>query len=658
MQSTALHTARSEKILIVDDDAKMCRSLNSLLQQSGYSVHTATRGDAALRRMQSEGFDLFLLDIVIPDLDGFQLLDHILQHHPATPVIMMTGDVSVDSAIQALRKGAYDYLKKPFEPEELIKTVGNALRQKFLVERNRAMEKRLRISERRFRFMVQNSPDMIYTLDTRGRFTFVNEASEKLFGYRPAELLGQPYESILQEEDRPRAQWRFNERRTGKRATSGYELRLKSGPHKQSDAVGTEVAVVEVNATGVYRQNTESEQSDHVGTYGVVRDMTSRKILETQLLQAKKLQALGNLAGGIAHDFNNLLMGIQGIVSLLLFRIDPDSPHLDQLKTIEQYVQDGAGLTRQLLSYARGGSLEVQPVDVNSLIRKQNRLFGRTHKEICIQESLVAEVLPVNADASQLEQVLLNVYVNSGHAMPDGGRLRVNSENVLLDTQHLLVKSAGLKPGRYVKISVSDTGHGMDEETQQRIFDPFFTTKHLGRGSGLGLYVSYGIIKNHGGHIQVVSKQHAGTTVTIYLPASERSVSHPRDPNPQMILGRETILLVDDEEKIRSVCRENLKLLGYTVITAESGSRALEIYREKGSRIDVVVLDMIMPEMSGKETYRRLKQIDPDCRILIASGYTLKEDIAEFPRSANDAFIQKPFKIEELSMMIQKLLQC
>jgi len=649
--------ARSQKVLVVDDDKKMCTSLKSLLQQAGYTVQTASQGSGALSRMQSEAFDLFLLDIVIPDLDGFQLLDHILKHYTDTPAIMMTGDVSVDSAIQALRKGAYDYLKKPFEPEELVKTVGNALRQKILVEKNRAMEKRLKISERRFRFMVQNSPDMIYTLDPQGRFTFINEASEKLFGYRPQDLMGKPYDVILYEEDRARARWRFNERRTGRRATSGYELRLRAGPHKEADASGTEVAVVEINATGVYRHRSEPEQSEHVGTYGVVRDMTSRKILETQLLQAKKLQALGNLAGGIAHDFNNLLMGIQGLVSLLLFRTEPDSPFLDQLKTIEQYVQDGAGLTRQLLSYARGGNLEVQPVDVNGLIRKQNRLFGRTHKEICIQENLVADVLSVNADASQIEQVLLNVYVNAGHAMPEGGRLRVSSENVLIDPKNLLVQSAGVKPGRYVKITISDTGHGMDEETQQRIFDPFFTTKHLGRGSGLGLYVSYGIIKNHGGHIQVVSKQHAGTTVTVYLPASEHPVAHPRDPAPGMILGRETVLLVDDEEKIRTVCRENLKLLGYSVITAEGGKRALEIYHKKADRIDVVVLDMIMPEMSGKETYRRLKQIDPECRVLIASGYTFEEDVADFPRDTNDAFIQKPFKIEALSMMIQELMQ-
>ena len=647
---------KSQKILVVDDDRKMCASLKALLQQSGYTVESATGGGEALRRIDSEPFDLFLLDIVIPDLDGFQLLDHVLNHHSDIPVIMMTGDVSADSAIQALRKGAYDYLKKPFEPEELIQTVGNALRQKILLEKNRSMEKRLKISERRFRFMVQNSPDMIYTLDPRGRFTFVNEASEKLFGYRPADLMGKTYETVLCEDDLPRAQWRFNERRTGRRATNGFEVRLKSGPYKEAEVPGNDVAVVEINATGVYRRRPASEENEHVGTYGVVRDMTSRKILETQLLQAKKLQALGNLAGGIAHDFNNLLMGIQGIVSLLLYRMEPDSPFLDSLKTVEQYVQDGAGLTRQLLSYARGGSLEVQPVDINALIRKQNRLFGRTHKEIRIEENLVSDVLSVNADSSQIEQVLLNVYVNAGHAMPEGGRLRVSSENIRIDAKHLLLQSTGLRPGRYVKITISDTGHGMDEETQLRIFDPFFTTKHLGRGSGLGLYVSYGIIKNHGGHIQVVSRQNSGTSVTIYLPANNHLNVQPREPAPEMILGRETVLLVDDEEKIRSVCRDNLKLLGYSVITAESGKRALEIYQDKRDRIDVVVLDMIMPEMNGKETYRRLKQIDPECRVLIATGYTLEEDKIDVPRDAKDAFIQKPFKIEALSMMIQDMM--
>ncbi len=642
-------------VFVVDDEKRMCESIKALLRPRGYEVTAVTSGELALRTIDKKNYDLFLLDICIPDLDGFSLMEHILNRLPDTPVIMMTGDVSVDSAVKALRKGAYDYLKKPFETEELVKTIDNALRQKMLQEINQEMEDRLRTSERRFRFMVQNSPDMIYTLDSNGRFTFINNAAERLFGYRSTDLVGKSYDTVMYEEDLDKACWRFNERRTGKRATSGYELRLKTGPHRESRiAQHPEFAVVELNATGVYRR--AGTRKELIGTYGVARDMTFRKILETQLLQAKKIEALGNLSGGIAHDFNNLLMGIQGIVSLVLFKMEPNNPFMDQLKMIEQYVQDGAGLTRQLLTFVKGGAMEIQPTDVNALIKKQSRLFGRTRKAIKITETLAPDVLPIEADASQIEQVLLNIYVNAGHAMPEGGELLVRTENTRLTEKSVLAHSSSMTPGNYVKITVSDTGIGMDDATQLRIFDPFFTTKKIGKGSGLGLYSAYGIIKNHDGHIQVSSTRNKGTTFMIHLPATERRICQPENPSPRRIIGRETILLVDDEEKIRDVCRESLKLLGYSVVTADSGDRAVEIFKEMVDTIDVVVLDMIMPGLSGKETYRYLKQLKPSVKVLVASGYSIDIQEGDFLSDGCSLMIQKPFKIDHLSMKIQELV--
>ncbi|MFZ0610814.1 MAG: response regulator [Desulfobacterales bacterium] len=642
-------------VFVVDDELRMCESLKALLQPRGYDVTAATSGEEAFRIIGRQNFDLFLLDICIPDHDGFSLMEHILNQLPDTPVIMMTGEASVDSAVKALREGAYDYLKKPFETEELVKTIDNALRQKMLQEINQEMEDRLRASEKRFRFMVQQSPDMIYTLDAHGRFTFINSAAEKLFGYRATDLVGKSYQTMLYETDIDKACWKFNERRTGKRATSAFELRLKPGPRKESEAGRPgDFAVVELNATGVYRRAGTRRQL--IGTYGVARDKTFRKILETQLLQAKKIEALGNLAGGIAHDFNNLLMGIQGIVSLILFKIEAGSPFKSQLQTVEQYIQDGAGLTRQLLTFVRGGALEIQPTDVNALLQKQNQLFGRTRKAIRITEKLAPKVLLIEADPSQIEQVFLNIYVNAGHAMPGGGELHVQTANVRLTEKSLLTRSRNLKPGRYVKISVSDTGIGMDESIVQRIFDPFFTTKKLGKGSGLGLYSAYGIIKNHGGHIQVTSKQGSGTTFTIYLPATERKLEPSEAPAPRQVLGRETVLLVDDEDRIREVCREGLKLLGYSVVVAESGERAVELYKKMAGAIDIVVLDMIMPGLSGKETYLHLKLINPKVRVLIASGYSVDQDGADIMDGETHPMIQKPFKIEDLSLKIQEVM--
>ena len=649
---------RRPAVFVVDDETKMCSSLRSILERRGFDVETATSGRTALQIMAKKNFDLFLLDVFIPDVDGFHLMENIFARHPNAPVVMMTGDASVDSALKALKRGAYDFLKKPFEPEHLEKTIENAIRQKILTEKSRHMETRLKASERRFRFMIQKSPDMIYTLDKNGKFTFVNDAAEELFGYKATELLGKHYNRILHQEDTRKALWRFNERRTGNRATAGYELRLKTGPLKKTtEPKHPGYAIVELNATGLYRQKRTGLRPELIGTYGVARDKTYRKILEAQLLQAKKMEAIGNLAGGIAHDFNNLLMGIQGIVSLMLLKMEPENPFLDQVRTIEQYVQDAAGLTRQMLTFARGGAVETKPTDINALIEKQSRMFGRTRKEIDISESLVPNVMPVEADDSQIEQVLLNLYVNAGHAMPDGGKLKVKTENVLLSEGNFLIKSTQLIPGRHVKVTVSDTGHGMDEKTMQRIFDPFFTTKNLGKGSGLGLYCAYGIIKNHGGHIQVVSKEGVGTTFIIYLPASEKEITVTDTPSPDRIVGRETVLLIDDEERVRNTCRDSLKLLGYAVMTASSGEEAIKIYAEKTDIIDIIVLDMIMPGIGGKETYRRLREINPNVRVLLASGYAVDGKGREIMDAGCNAYIQKPFKVEQLSILIRDLME-
>lgn len=644
-------------VLVVDDEQKMCRSVKTMLENRGLEVETATSGKAAMETIGKKQFDLFLLDIFIPDIDGFGLMERILSRRPDAPVVLMTGDASVDSAVHALKRGAHDYLRKPFEAEDLEKTIHNALRQRRLLEENRIMEDRLKVSEKKFRFMIQNSPDMIYTLDKRGYFTFVNEAATDLFGYHSTDLIGKHYQSILYKDDITRSRWRFNERRTGDRATAGFELRLRPGPRSKAvNGKKPEYAVAELNATGMYRREEPRGPRIQVGTYGVARDTTYRKALETQLIQAKKMEAIGNLAGGLAHDFNNLLMGVQGVVSLMRLKMEPDNPFLKQVRTIEQYVQDGAGLTRQLLTLAKGGALEIKPTDVNELIRKQSRMFGRTRKEITITEDLVPKVLPVLADSSQIEQVLLNLYVNAGHAMPEGGRIAIKTENIYLSHEHVLMGSTNLKPGKHVKITVSDTGIGMDEQTLERIFDPFFTTKRFGKGSGLGLYVAYGIIKNHGGFIQVVSKKRVGTTFTIFLPATESSAARTDEPSPQKILGRETILIVDDEEQVLTVCGDSMKLLGYTVYTASSGDKAVGIFNDKSETIDVVVLDMIMPGLSGKETYRRLKQIDPQVRVLLASGYAMEGQAEEILKEGCTGFIQKPFQIEQLSLTIQEIM--
>ena len=483
------------KILIVDDEPRMCDSLSGLLAaEQDYEIHTATSGQDALKILSENKFDLALLDIMMPEMDGHQLMDHIKAMNPETYVIFLTGHASLDSAVKALRKGAYDYLKKPFEYEELLKTVQNALNQKRLKREKENINVELEISKERYRYLVQNSPDIIYTLDAQGNFTFVSDAVERLLGCISGELIGQYYSSIVYEKDVEKAKWFFNERRTGDRANSGIELRLKvSNDNGQFKSCEVRHLTVDLKSTGMYDMPVEESNKKYLGTHGVARDISDRKELESQLQHAHKMEAVGTLAGGIAHDFNNLLMGIQGYASLMLLNIDSTHPYYQKLQNIEEYVQSGAELTKQLLGFARGGKYDVKPIDLNELVSKASRMFGRTKKEVIFHSKYQEDIWLVDADHGQVEQVLLNIFVNAWHAMPGGGDLHVETRNRNLDVSS--VKPFDLQPGRYVELYIADNGMGMDEKTRERIFEPFFTTKEMGRGTGLGLASAYGIIR-------------------------------------------------------------------------------------------------------------------------------------------------------------------
>ena len=380
-----------------------------------------------------------------------------------------------------------------------------------------------------------------------------------------------------------------------------------------------------------------------------------RKKLEAQFQQAQKMESIGTLAGGIAHDFNNVLMGIQGHASLMLLDTDPDHPHFERLKGTENMVQTGANLTKQLLGFAKGGKYDVKPTDLNELIKKGYEMFARTKKEITIHNKYQKDIWPVEVDRGQIDQVLLNLYINAWHAMPDGGGLYIETSNVVLDHNH--TNPLGVKPGNYVKISVTDTGIGMDEATQQRIFDPFFTTKEMGRGTGLGLAFAHGILENHGGIINIDSEKGKGTTFDIHLPASKKEVTKKEKKLEDKILkGTETVLFVDDENMILNVGKDMLREMGYKVLLAGSGKEAVEVYRKHKDKVDLVIVDMIMPEMGGGEAYSRMKKNNPKVKALLASGYSIDGQAAEIMELGCDGFIQKPFNVKKLSGKIREIL--
>ena len=397
------------------------------------------------------------------------------------------------------------------------------------------------------------------------------------------------------------------------------------------------------------------------GALSSAHDITERKWveeekrrLEQRLRQADKMETIRTLAGGIAHGFNNLLMGIQGYASLTLLDVDPSHPHYERMKRIEEQVQSGTDLTKQLLGFARGGRHEVKPNDMNDIIKKTSSMFGRTTKEIKIYQKYGGNLWTVEVDRGQMDQMFMNLYMNAWQAMPGGGEITLETENVLLEEEQAFPYA--ITPGKYVKITVTDTGTGMDEKTRERIFDPFFTTKEMGRGTGLGLATVYWIIKGHNGMINVYSEPGHGTTFTIYLPASEKEAVKEKTATGTIARGTETILLVDDEQMVLEVSKNLLEYMGYRVYPAGSGQEAIAIYTEKRSEIDLVILDMIMPGLSGGETFDRLREIDPEIRVLLYSGYSIEGKVQQIMDRGCNGFIQKPFQLKNLSQKVREIL--
>lgn len=506
------------------------------------------------------------------------------------------------------------------------------------IQDRKEAEEALRESESRFHNLFDLSPQAIaLTAVETGRYIDVNDKLCELTKYSKDELIGRTSTEIeLYSKDN---RGRFIKELQASGEVHGLEMDFKT---KDGSIINTLM----------FSKTIRISSEPLILT--ILFDMTDRKRLEAQFQQAQKMEAIGTLAGGIAHDFNNLLMGIQGRASLMLMDTATTHPHYEHLQGIEDYVKSAADLTKQLLGFARGGKYEVKPTDLNELIKNQNRMFGRTKKEITIHGKYEKNLWIAEVDQGQIEQVLLNLYVNAWQSMPGGGDLYIQTENVALDENY--IKPFEVKPGKYVKISVTDTGVGMDETTRQRIFDPFFTTKEMGRGTGLGLATVYGIIKNHEGFINVYSEKGEGTTFNIYLPASEKEIIEEKELAKEVIKGTETVLLVDDENVIIYAVELLLKEMGYKTLIARSGKETVKIYKKNKDKIDVVILDMIMPDMGGGETYDRLKEINPDIKVLLSSGYSINGEATEILERGCNGFIQKPYRSRELSQKIRKIL--
>lgn len=497
-------------------------------------------------------------------------------------------------------------------------------------------------AEEVYRSLIHSSADAIVIYNLELKATYTSPMFTQLFGWTADELSAGNIHYIPETEKSTIARPLMNVIETGTPCHSVETKRTtKDG------------RLIEVSISA---SRFDDHEGKPAGILMILRDISDKKRLEAQLQHIERMEAIGTLAGGIAHDFNNLLMAIQGGISLMRYGLEPSHPDYKNFLDIEKQIERGSRLTSQLLGYARKGKYEVHPLNINDVLIESAETLQRTRKDISIHYDLSPQLHSVEADVHQLEQVLMNLFINASDAMTDGGDMYLRTRNVPSDA--MTDKAYDPKPGDYIMLEIKDTGIGMDEKTMNRIFDPFFTTKDMGRGTGLGLASVYGIVKSHAGYIDVNSGKGRGTTFSIYLPATRQKAKKIAvSGNSKAIKGQGIILLVDDESLILEIGANMLKTLGYTVLTADSGRQALKVFNAYKEQIDMVILDMIMPDISGGRAFDDIRKLNPDVAVLLSSGYSIDGKASEIMARGCNGFIQKPYSIEKLSRKIKEIME-
>ena len=637
------------RVLVVDDDLSHAEMVVQFLRLSeawaDADVETAPTYDQALLRLTTATYDVAFFDYWLGSRDGLELLREIRQRGVSTPVIVLTSRGAEEVAVEAMKAGAADYLSKThLSVEALERTIRYALALRAGEQQRQQAEAALRASEERFRALVENSSDALLLLDAEGRVSYMTASSQRHLGWKPHDVVGRSIFEFLHPEDRGTITARMAEALQTPTAPVTAEVRFH-----HADGSDRTMEIVAVN-----RLTDASVRAIVIKA----SDITDKRRLEEHLRQVQKMEAVGALAGGVAHDFNNLLTAILGYCNLMLDDVPKEDPLRQDLEEIRSAGERAAALTRQLLAFSRRQMLQPQIVDINTLVRQLEKLLHRLLTEdIVLVTALAPDLQTVKVDPASIEQVLVNLAVNSRDAMPEGGQLTIETANVELDEVYAETHVTVI-PGRYVMLAVGDTGEGIDAATKARIFEPFFTTKEQGKGSGLGLATVYGIVKQSGGYIWVYSELGHGTVFKVYFPVAESRSGAAREGGGSADLRTqawETVLLVEDEDAVRALGREVLRRHGYVVLEARHGVDALRLAERHPDDIHLMITDVVMPHMSGRELAERLCSARPNMKVLFMSGYT---DHALMNRALTpgSSFLQKPFTPETFARKVRQVL--
>lgn len=640
---------KKKKVMIVDNQPELLRFMTSLLEKRSCEVVTAEDSLSALEMLKAYIPEVIFIDLIMPNITGDKLCQIIrgIPELKDVPLIILSA-VAREQELNFAQFGANACIAKgPFNKmaehilyvlDQLEKGILSDLTEKVLGlhdVNSRSITKELLLLKKRLEVILGSMSEGIMELSSEGRIVFANPAALDLLGLAEEKVLASYFIDQFQGTDRRRIE------------------NLLQAVDNTPQTISKDLPVV-LHDKQVSLNIIPITDEEHKPIIVILTDVSKQRRMEAQLRHAQKMESIGTLAGGIAHDFNNILMVILGNAQLLSMDIPPIDPNYELVKEIESRAKVGSNLTSQLLSFARSGKYKVRPFNINDVVQESSTAFGRTRKEITIYRRLRENLSPIEADIGQIEQVLMNLYVNAAQAMPNGGDLYLETRTV--SHRDIENKPFRIEPSKYLLISVTDTGAGMDKATQERIFDPFFTTKELGRGTGLGLASVYGIIKSHKGYIDVESEIGCGTTFNIYLPVSEKKLTTSVKVPDHVVKGTETILLVDDEESVLKLGGKILDRLGYNILEARNGHEAVDVYRVHKNKIDLVILDMIMPDMGGGAVYDRIKMIKPDVKVILSSGYSAEGQAAAILERGCNGFIQKPFSIKYLSQKIREVL--